>query len=239
MKITDSLYVLPISVNFTGNPSIYNHSLILDSRQGPTLVDAGAPVEVLEAALDEADVKLADLRRLILTHQDPDHIASAAAVVRASGAKVLAHAADAPYMDGTRKWLKMPPPEVLATFPEAMRAFIERGFEPVKVDQFLQDGQVLDLAGGVRVVATPGHTPGHISLYLQKDKALIAGDALTAQDGKVRPPTVQGTPDMPEAMRSVAKLAELDIQTLVAFHGGVVQGDVQGQLCELTKELSS
>ena len=117
MKITDSLYVLPISANLGGAPNVLNHSLILDNRQGPTLVDAGGSIEALEIALAEANVKLAELRRLILTHQDPDHIASAAALVRASGATVLAHAAEAPYIDGTRKWLKMPPVAVLETLP--------------------------------------------------------------------------------------------------------------------------
>ncbi|MER3482618.1 MAG: hypothetical protein C4332_05170 [Meiothermus sp.] len=92
-----------------------------------------------------------------------------------------------------------------------MKAFLERGPEPVKVDELLQGGEVLDLAGGVRAVATPGHTPGHISLYLEKDQTLIAGDAVTAEDGQVRGPSVIATPDMPEALRSIAKLAELDI----------------------------
>ncbi|MER3554594.1 MAG: hypothetical protein C4331_09670 [Meiothermus sp.] len=116
-----------------------------------------------------------------------------------------------------------------------MKAFLERGPEPVKVDELLQGGEVLDLAGGVRAVATPGHTPGHISLYLEKDQTLIAGDAVTAEDGQVRGPSVIATPDMPEALRSIAKLAELDIQTLVAYHGGVVQGNVQSQFRRLVQ----
>ncbi|MBF6594128.1 MAG: MBL fold metallo-hydrolase [Thermaceae bacterium] len=193
MKITDSLYVLPIGTTLAGNPMILGHRLILDEQNGPALVDAGGPVEALEAALGEAGVKLADLRHLILTHQDLDHPGSAAAIVGASNAKVLAPAADAPHINGTHKWLKTPPPQALEQFPPQIRAVIEKGAEPVTIDQLLQGAEILDLAGGVGVIFTPGHTPGHISLYLEKDKVLIAADAITAEDGQVRPPSAGGT----------------------------------------------
>jgi glyoxylase-like metal-dependent hydrolase (beta-lactamase superfamily II) len=148
---------------------------------------------------------------------------------------VLAGATETPYIDGT-----LPPrfalPEVLAQRPE-LRAVAER-FQPTPVDQQLQDGARLDLAGGVRVIFTPGHTPGHICLYLERSKALIAGDALTAAEGRLQGPNESATPDMPAAGQSARKLAELDVRAIVCYHGGAVLDDAQGQLRRVAQELA-
>lgn len=241
MKISESLYVLPIETNTGGlenrqAPPTINPSLILDPGQGPTLVDTGMPGHYrhLETLLGELGLKLTDIRRIILTHQDLDHVGSAAEIVRQSGAEVLAHAADIPYIEGALKGIRVPPPAMLEKLPAPMRAVLEKGAEPVQVDRELQDGEVLELAGGLQVVFTPGHTPGHISLYLKRDRVLIAGDAVRAQGGRLLPLAQALTPDMPQGLRSVAKLAELDIQTLIAYHGGLVQDGVQGQLKALS-----
>jgi glyoxylase-like metal-dependent hydrolase (beta-lactamase superfamily II) len=53
----------------------------------------------------------------------------------------------------------------------------------VRLDEHLEDGDLLDLVGGIRVIFTPGHTPGHLSLYLERPRVLVAGDALTAEGG--------------------------------------------------------
>lgn len=235
MKISRSLHVLPLVEKGGGFEDILNPALILDDQHGPTLVDTGMPGRegAIEDALAEAAVRLTDIRRIILTHQDLDHVGSAAAVVRASRAEVLAHFADTPYIEGSQKSLRLPPPTILEKLPAEMRALLERGAEPVQVDRQLRGGEVLDLAGGLQVIFTPGHSPGHISLYLKQDRLLIAGDAVTVQQGQVQLPRAALTPDMAEAKRSIAKLAELEIETLVAYHGGIARGDVSGQLRRL------
>jgi glyoxylase-like metal-dependent hydrolase (beta-lactamase superfamily II) len=128
-------------------------------------------------------------------------------------------------------------PEVLAERPE-LRAVAER-FQPTPVDDPLQDGTRLDLAGGVRIVSTPGHTPGHMCLYLERSKTLIAGDALTASDGQLMGPNQGATPDMPTASQSVRKLAGLDVRTIICYHGGVVAEDANGQLRRVAQELAN
>src|ERR671914_544452 len=75
-----------------------------------------------------------------------------------SGARVLAHPADAPHIDGSLRPLK-PSPEMLEQRPQ-MREVLER-LEPVGVDERLEDGAILHLVGGTKVISTPGHTPGH------------------------------------------------------------------------------
>ena len=144
-----------------------------------------------------------------------------------SGARVLAYAGEIPFIDGSEP-ARFARPEILAQRPE-LRAVVAR-FRPTPVDQPLQDGTRLELAGGVRVLFTPGHTPGHISLYLDRSRTLITGDALTADEGQLLGPNRQATPDMAEAARSVRKLADLDVQAIVCYHGGVVSEDANGQL---------
>lgn len=237
MKLNDALYVLALPMERDGQTQFLNLSLIVDATHGSTLVDTGLPgqYDAIAAALAEAGLRVPDLRRIILTHQDIDHVGSLHDLVRASGARVLAHATEAPMIDGS-----VPPryatPEALARHPQ-LRAVAER-FQPTPVDELLQDGTRLDLAGGVRVIFTPGHTPGHICLYHERSRTLIAGDALTADDRRLMGPNVGATPDMPMAVQSVRKLAELDVDTIVCYHGGVVREDAGGQLRRVAEELA-
>jgi glyoxylase-like metal-dependent hydrolase (beta-lactamase superfamily II) len=125
---------------------------------------------------------------------------------------------------------------VLAQRPE-LRAVAER-FHPTPVDEQLQDGALLDLAGGVRVIFTPGHTPGHMCLYHERSRTLIAGDALTSNDGQLQGPNEGATPDMSTASQSVQRLAQLDVQTIICYHGGVVELDASKQIQRVALELT-
>jgi glyoxylase-like metal-dependent hydrolase (beta-lactamase superfamily II) len=232
MKLNDDLYVLPLPIERDGQTMFLNTSLVLDAAQGPALVDTGLPGQhdAVAAALAEAGLSVADLRRIILTHQDIDHVGSLHELAQASAARVLAHAVEAPFIDGTRP-PRFATPEMLAQRPE-LRPIVER-FRYTPVDEQLEDGSRLDLAGGVRVIFTPGHTPGHMCLYHERSGTLIAGDSLTAEAGKLMGPNPGATPDMALAMQSVRKLAELDVRAIVCYHGGVVADGAGEQLRRL------
>jgi glyoxylase-like metal-dependent hydrolase (beta-lactamase superfamily II) len=237
MRVANGVYVLPIPRSPQEADSYLNLTLIADEENGNTLVDAGLPdhTEAISAALVEAGIGVRDLRRIIFTHQDLDHVGSGAALVRQSGAMVLAHSADTPYIEGRLRPLK-PTPEMLEQRPH-MREVLER-LEPVGVDEQVENGTRLDLAGGTQVVFTPGHTPGHISLYLERSKILVAGDALTAEGGYLNGPNPPVTLDMRTAVQSIQRLADLDIDTIICYHGGVVSEDANGQLRRVIQEAS-
>jgi glyoxylase-like metal-dependent hydrolase (beta-lactamase superfamily II) len=238
MRLDEHVYLVPLAIQRGEQLSVFNPTLILDPAGGPTLVDTGLPgqADAVAAALADAGIQVVDLKQIILTHQDIDHVGSLHDLVGASGARVLAHAVETPYIDGTRP-PRFATPEMLAQRPE-LRAVAER-FQPTPVDEMLEDGARLDLAGGVRVVFTPGHTPGHMCLYLERSRILIAGDALTSDTGRLRGPNPAATADIPTAGRSVRRLAALDVQTIVCYHGGVVSDDASAQLRRVAEDLAS
>ncbi|HKJ92492.1 MAG TPA: MBL fold metallo-hydrolase, partial [Longimicrobiales bacterium] len=101
------------------------------------------------------------------------------------------------------------------------------------VTRALQDGDELPYCGGILVLHTPGHTPGHISLYLRRSKTLVSGDALVSENGVLQGPRPGATPDMATAVASLSKLTGLDIVTAITYHGGVVKENVKDRLAEL------
>jgi glyoxylase-like metal-dependent hydrolase (beta-lactamase superfamily II) len=238
MQLNDDVSVLALPMQVGGHTSSIHLSLLLDRGRSATLVDTGLPGqdELLAAALADVQLHVADLTGIILTHQDIDHVGGLHALVQASGARVFAHRTEVPYIDGT-----CPPrfatPEMVAQRPE-LQAVVER-FRPTPVDVPLEDGTRLDLVGGVRVIFTPGHTPGHLCLYLERTRTLIAGDALTASAGQLAGPNERATADMPEAARSVGKLAALEVATIVCYHGGVVREAATEQLQRVAAALAA
>lgn len=99
--------------------------------------------------------------------------------------------------------------------------------------------ELLPWCGGIRVVATPGHTPGHISLYLPAEKTMVTGDAVVIEDGKLNLANPSYTLHMDDAVRSVRRLLDYDIRQLICYHGGLFQGDVKKALLRLFRDLQN
>jgi glyoxylase-like metal-dependent hydrolase (beta-lactamase superfamily II) len=230
MKVNDELYVLELPMNFAGAEMIMNLSLISDAEHGLTLVDAALPgqADLIEAAIAKEGLSASDITQIVLTHQDMDHIGSLNVLQKRTNAQVIAHMVEIPYIEGIERSPKYPSAERLAANPGL--AELLSNIERSKVDVAVNDGEELTKSAGAVVIPTPGHTFGHISLYLPRTKTLIAGDALVAEAGKLQGPMPMATPDMETAMLSVKRLAELEIDTIVCYHGGLVTDDANGQL---------
>jgi len=241
MNIGKNLEALDIQMRFGANESTIYLVLMWDEKEGATLVDTGVPGShvAIQAHLSRLGLGWKDIRRVILTHQDIDHIGGASAVVEASKAQVLAHADDIPYIQGERGLLKMNPGRLeamLAAMPEGQREGVRRLFAnppKVRVDRALADGETLPYRGGIVVIHTPGHTPGHISLYLKADRLLVSGDALRVENGVLAGPSPQATPDLPQAMASLRKLLPFAIDRVLCYHGGLSAPGALARLREL------
>lgn len=230
---------LPLEYDFPGGPVLLHPVLVADERE-MVLIDCGYPdsLPLLQRAAAERGLDLPRLTRIIITHHDYDHMGGLAQLMRAyPQATVVTSAADEPYVSGKEKSLRLQQAERLyATLPKSekagARAFhhLLASVEPVPVDQCIQDGETLPWCGGIGVIATPGHMPGHLSLYLRESKTLVAGDAVVVEDNRLQIANPRYTLDLPTAQRSIHKLLAYDIATLVCYHGGEVTGDVRDAL---------
>lgn len=237
MKIAPTVIMLEIPVDFGSGPSILNLSAIVDER-GATLIDTGMPgqEQVILDGLEKEGITRSDLKQIVITHADIDHLGSMKALKEQTGAKVISLETEAGYISGAVPPYKTPPPERLEQNPQ-FKALLE-SIQRLQPDITLQDGDEIPNAAGARAIATPGHTPGHMSVYVPSSRVLITADALTAKDGKLTPPNEHATPDMESARASVRKLAQLNVEKIIAYHGGLVDRDAQSQLEGLAASLT-
>ncbi|TKI95009.1 MBL fold metallo-hydrolase, partial [Bacillus cereus] len=102
-----------------------------------------------------------------------------------------------------------------------------------KVSDTVIDGQELPYCGGILILHTPGHTPGHISLYLKQSKILIAGDSMYSVNGMLGGIHAPTTINIKEAKQSLKKYLNLHIESVVCYHGGLSKENINVQLQNL------
>ncbi|WP_219413633.1 MBL fold metallo-hydrolase [Pseudonocardia nigra] len=149
-----------------------------------------------------------------LSYAHPDHASGAAELAGSTGAPVAVHERDAPYAEEGNA----PPQDTSTLGGRLMSRMPGNTFPPVPVGERLVDGQVLDVAGGLRVVATPGHSPGHISLLHEPTRTLITGDAIFNVLGLRYSPRMLCT-DFRLSRRTAHVLGELEYDRAGFTHG--------------------
>lgn len=149
-----------------------------------------------------------ELRRIVITHGHPDHAGSARELA-AAGATILIHPADGARLATT--WRDV------ARRPSRGGVFAAMTPEPPTF-QPIEDGEVLPMLGGLRVVHTPGHTPGSVCLYGARDRVLFVGDNLERRFGRVSFANRLYSDDYGAARRSMKRLAQLDVRSVVFSH---------------------
>lgn len=212
MELANGVHAPALDVTF-GDREMTLNPVAVETPRGLLLLDVGLPdgVPVLADALDDEGLSLDDTWAVVVTHQDVDHAGCLAAVVERTGAAVLAHEADAPYLEGERELVKSTAERPMA-------------IEPTTVDVRLVGGETFATeAGPMTAVHTPGHSPGHTSYHFPDANLLVAADALNVVDGALVGPREDATPDLETAWGSVATLGALDVDRTHCFHGGQVE----------------
>ncbi|MFL0168673.1 MBL fold metallo-hydrolase [Candidatus Clostridium helianthi] len=217
MKIAEGLDILELG----SKERRMNATLIWDDKN-VILIDTGLPgqIENIREEVEKAGVSFDKINKIIITHHDLDHIGSLSSIVKNSKSEieVLAHSGERPYIEGDKIGIKITP-ERLSSMPDSMKETIKQ--LKTKVNRIVKDEENLPYCGGIEVIYTPGHTPGHICLYLRKYKALVTGDAMNVVNNELIGPNPEYTFDMKQAIESLKKLTKYDIETVICYHGGV------------------
>jgi glyoxylase-like metal-dependent hydrolase (beta-lactamase superfamily II) len=213
---------------------LVNSYLIVD-QDGVTIIDAGLPGywKLLQAELAALGKSLDDVRALVLTHGDTDHIGFAARLDRETGIAAYIHQAD---VDRARLKVKKPRsgwgPVKIGPLSRFLWYSTRRGglrIRPATGLQTVADNDVLDVPGSPRIIHTPGHTPGSIAVHVPDLDALFLGDTMTTRNvltGATGPKPAPFTLEPQQAVASLDRLEGVDATWLLPGHGPAWDGGV-------------
>lgn len=224
MKITDSLHAIrhPFRLSFGDgrfvDRFVYSYLIV-----GKTicLIDAGVSdsAPVLLDHVKGLGRTPEDISMILLTHAHPDHIGGCASIKKASPVSVAVHPTERHWIeDIERQYRERPIPNLF----EIVR-------EGVPIDHELVDGETLSLEEGktIRVIATPGHSPGSVSFYWEEEGVLFSGDAIPAGSG------IPIYVDPEASLASIQKLQEIpDVKFLLQSWDEPIEGDRISQVMD-------
>ena len=206
---------------------------LVDTDDGITVIDAGLPGfwSDFHRTLASLGRSVADVRGLVLTHGDEDHVGFAERLRRDHGVPVYVHADDA-HRARTGEKPKSPfgAKKLGPTIGFLAYAIRQGGLRTTWLGEVreVQDGDVLDLPGQPRVIGMPGHSPGSVAVHVPVARAVFVGDALTTRHvltGEVGPQPAPFTDDPAQAIASLERLTELDVEWILPGHGAPWHGD--------------
>ena len=230
MKLKEKIYILELP-NINPQSKDFVYPVVIKDGDNLTLIDTGYPkqIEYIKSALQKDGLDINNIKTIILTHQDIDHVGNVKDILNlVPDIEIISYNEEAEYINGNKTAAKVESLEKNLdkldehgkNFYHLLKSFFENN--KINVDNVVKNGDVINKGEAMKVISTPGHTPGHMCLYIEKYKLLIAGDLFLVKDGNITtcPKELNYNNDM--YLQSVNKIKDLDLEAIICFHGGLV-----------------
>ena len=197
--------------------SLVNSFALADDDGGITLVDAGmrGATRRLTAHLAAIGRRPEQVRRIVATHAHFDHVGDARRLRDTTRAVLCIHEEDAAFCSSG----KAPPLDRTRPLGRILSLLPQTSIGGAPVDETFTDNQLLDVAGGLRVLHTPGHTPGHCSFLHEPSGVLITGDSLFYWRRRMRYSYALFCTSYAMSLQTADRLGEADYEIAAFTHG--------------------
>lgn len=229
---------------FAVGPGIYQvralgaRVTLVESDNGPVMIDVGhrGSGPIIGAGLEAAKLSYPDIELIVMTHHHPDHSGALSGVSRRSQAAIAVHETESDFLSGVQR---PPNPYTRRVISAATGQLVRPMYgSPVEVSHRLSDGDPLPTCENVRVVHTPGHTAGSITLLSEEHGWLMVGDALQHRLGRLGGPARYVTDDYALARASLEKLLEYDFDSIWFSHFPPIRSGAKQRLARLVDSFS-
>ena len=209
-------------------PSIRLSRIYLIEGEQLVLIDSGLPwnVGTVMRYISSIGRRPEELALVLMTHSHPDHSTGAHGISKRTGAEIVAHAADTSAHAGRESSLSYM--RVFTSLPVPV-PFLRR----TPVARLVEDGEVLQVLGGIRVIHSPGHTPGSVCYLLEGRSLLFSGDTAFSDGRRISRSLPFFGSHTGDYRRSLDRLAQLEFDTMCGGHGEPLVGGASDKLREL------
>ena len=223
-QVKDNIYLL--------ESGKFVNAYALVRENGVLLIDTATPGKANNILKELAGIHIgpAGVKAIVITHAHPDHAGSCAELINKTHVKLYIHKNDHDVLMG-----KVPPPKP-RTFFQRIPAFMSKHFfkyPPPRDAVPLDEDSAIQGFEDLKIIHTPGHTPGSMSILDVKDDTLFCGDAINNRGNRLTGPNKFFTINAEQAWRSVAKLGALKFKTLCPGHGTWIAEDAQQKVQDL------
>jgi glyoxylase-like metal-dependent hydrolase (beta-lactamase superfamily II) len=223
-------------------PNLYHLDLgianacLLRGKGTLSLIDTGGhgSLSKIEKSLSEQGFKLNDLTHILLTHGHWDHTGDLALLQKESNAIVVAHTLEAPLIRAGQD--VRPDPSSVPFIHRRFGKLFDGQPKPGPVHREVEDSEPLDgIYPSLRVVHLPGHLPGQIGYFCERENWLVGGDVMMHVLPQLTLPLALFTLEPDKAKQSIVKVAKLNPKTLAVGHGAPIVGKAQRAIARIAR----